>query len=331
MASIRHMLRSQAYAGTAFSGRQRSVPAQRRKSAMLPVGSGQSIAPAPEDEWIAVSVPAIITMTQYEAAQHRLEENKQTARRNNKTHQYLLRGLVSCGQCRLSASGKERRGYLYYVCRGHDDALRKAKDERCTARYAPVAALDQLVWQDLCRILQDPTIITSQLQRAQSGAWLPQALQARLKTVNQALKQLERQQTRLLDLFLAEVIERAEFERKRHELAQTKHGLEQQLRQLEAQAQKQIDTLELSQNIAAFCQRLQPTLEQLNFDQRRKLVELLIDRVIIDDENVEIRYVIPTSPQGEISRFCHLRLNYFDLKSQFVKIDQFLPCKGKVG
>jgi len=42
------------------------------------------------------------------------------------------------------------------------------------------------------------------------------------------------------------------------------------------------------------------------------LVELLIDRVVVTDEAVEIRYVIPTSPRGEQSRFCHLRLDYFD-------------------
>jgi len=43
------------------------------------------------------------------------------------------------------------------------------------------------------------------------------------------------------------------------------------------------------------------------------LVELLIDRVVVTDEEVEIRYVIPTSPRGEHRRFCHLRLDYFDL------------------
>jgi len=42
------------------------------------------------------------------------------------------------------------------------------------------------------------------------------------------------------------------------------------------------------------------------------LVELLIDRVVVTDEEVEIRYVIPTSPRGEHRRFCHLRLDYFD-------------------
>jgi hypothetical protein len=41
------------------------------------------------------------------------------------------------------------------------------------------------------------------------------------------------------------------------------------------------------------------------------LVELLIDRVIVtEEEEVEIRYVIPPDPSSEHVRFCHLRTDY---------------------
>lgn len=44
-------------------------------------------------------------------------------------------------------------------------------------------------------------------------------------------------------------------------------------------------------------------LDGATFEQRRKLVELLVDRVIVTDEEVEIRYVIPTSLESEHVRF----------------------------
>jgi site-specific DNA recombinase len=56
-----------------------------------------------------------------------------------------------------------------------------------------------------------------------------------------------------------------------------------------------------------FCERARGRLADATFEQRRKLVELLIDRVIVTDDVVEIRYVIPTSPESEHVRFCHLR------------------------
>src|ERR1700730_10982474 len=44
----------------------------------------------------------------------------------------------------------------------------------------------------------------------------------------------------------------------------------------------------------------------------RVLTEPLVDRVVVTGEDVEIRYVIPTSPKSEQIRFCHLRLDYFN-------------------
>jgi site-specific DNA recombinase len=174
---------------------------------------------------MAVPVPAVLSEEIFEAAQQRLDRNVQLARRNNTTYEYLLRGLVSCGQCRLTCSGRTLSpGYHYSFCRGRTDSLPLAQGERCTARYAPARALDELVWQDLCRVLTEPALITHELERAQMGAWLPQALQARRQTLRELLAQLERQQARLLDLYLAEVIEREEFERRRKEVTQTQHG-----------------------------------------------------------------------------------------------------------
>lgn len=329
--TVRGILHSPTYIGNAYSGRTRPVPARQRKSALLPVGRGQSIQPNTPEEWIVVSVPAIIDQEIFDAAQSRLDKNQNMARRNNKSHEYLLRGLVSCGQCHLSSTGRSQGKYHYYKCRGRTDVHRAAKGDRCIARYVPSPALDELVWQDLCRIVADPDLITHELERAQAGEWLPQALQAKRNTVRQALASLERQQERLLEVYLAEIIMRDEFERKRQELTRTQNGLQQQLRQLEHQAQKQIETLTLANDIQEFCQRIQPTLDNLNFEQRRQLVELLIDRVIVDDEKVEIRYVIPTSPSGENTRFCHLRTDYLDLEPQLVVIDQLVKRQVQVG
>ena len=122
-------------------------------------------------------------------------------------------------------------------------------------------------------MLWEPARITHELERAPMGEWLPQALQARRQTLRDVLAQRERQQARLLDLYLAEVIEQAEFARKRKEVTQTQHGLTQQLRQRDAQAQQPVNVAALAQGIETFCQRMQSTLDNLTFAQRRQLVE----------------------------------------------------------
>jgi site-specific DNA recombinase len=311
-ASVRGILRNPAYKGRAMTNRTRVAPARRRKSALLPVGPGQSHAPRPQEDWIAVPVPQIVSEETFARVQAKLDTNQQTAARNTR-HKYLLRALVSCGVCRLACTVRRTQaGYRYYLCRGRTDALRVAQGQRCSARYIPAEQLDELVWADLCALLADPAQVAGALERARGGAWLPQQLQARQATIRQALGQLERQHQRLLDAYLAEVVELAELERKRHELDRRRATLAAQQHQLDAVAEQRLELRAVADGIEAFCRTVRAGLATATFTQRRLLVELLIDRVVITDGEVEIRYVLPTSPDGPHPPYCQLRKDHLD-------------------
>jgi site-specific DNA recombinase len=163
--------------------------------------------------------------------------------------------------------------------------------------------LDELVWQDLVELLSQPDLIIQTLHRAQTGEWLPQQPQAQRQSLNHALAQLARQEQSLLEAYLAEVIDLAELERKRQDIAQKQQALDRQLRQLEIQLLKQLELSAITPAIEAFCQRVQQGLAQATFAQKRELVELLIDRVIVDDAQVEIRYIIPPIEASTHTRF----------------------------
>ena len=51
----------------------------------------------------------------------------------------------------------------------------------------------------------------------------------------------------------------------------------------------------MAASLEAFRARVQHGLAAASFEQRRQLVLLLIDRVVVTDAEVEIRYVLPTS------------------------------------
>jgi site-specific DNA recombinase len=137
VASVRGILRDPVYAGRALTNRTRPVPARRRKSALLPAGRGITHAQRPEQEWIEVPVPPVVTEEAFAQVQAKLGANQQSAARNTR-HEYLRRALVSCGACRLACTGRQSAaGYRYYLCRGGSDSLRAAQGRRCTARYIP--------------------------------------------------------------------------------------------------------------------------------------------------------------------------------------------------
>ena len=135
--ALHGVLTNPTYVGQAFANRVRARPAERRRSALLPVGRSGTGATRAVDaaEWIAVApVPAIVGQAQFDRAHERLAYDRRMARRNNRVHLYLLRRLVSCGQCRLGCSGLHRPT-------GHDDCVRRTKTQslllsgaRCPAR-----------------------------------------------------------------------------------------------------------------------------------------------------------------------------------------------------
>jgi site-specific DNA recombinase len=308
--TIRGILKNPAYVGNAHGNCTHLVPAKKRKSPLTPVGSGLTCKRRPEEEWISVSVPMIVPQETFGLVAEKLSRNQKSASRNNKSHRYLLRSLVGCGACKQGSNARTTRdGRSYYVCRGHNAVV---PEHKCRTRHVPAAQLEELVWEDLCKVLIHPEHIRNALQRAHGGEWVPQELKARLKSVGKAITHIERQKRRLLEAYLGGVIELPELERKRRELEGRSESLLTQQRQLEASANERIKLAKIADSIERFCEQVRSGLANATFEQKRALVELLIDQVVVTDEEVEIRYVVPTSPEGPHHPFCHLRSDYLD-------------------
>jgi site-specific DNA recombinase len=266
----------------------------------------------PREDWITVaSIPAVVSQEQFDHVQDKLAQNRQFARRNNTAHPYLLRALVSCGVCGLSCLGRcLPSGYRYYCCRGKLPALQSHRETKCPARYIPAEQVDALVWEDLCGLLNEPEAIRFALERAHGGHWLPQDLQARREALRRGQVSIQQQIERLTEAYLASVVGLDEFRRRRGEMDQKRQTLDAQLRQLEAQVDCQTELARVGLSMEAFCRRVRAGLDQATWEQKRQLIECLVARVVVTESRVEIRYVIPTSLQGEATRFCHLRSDY---------------------
>lgn len=310
---MRGILTNPVYTGKVYAGRVRKRPPRKRHSALLPIAHPQNTGvPADPEEWIPVTTaPAIVSQERFDQAAEKLSRNKSFASRNNKRNTYLLRALTSCGRCGLACGARTVEHYKYYFCNGKSKQIQSGRDQKCPSRYAPADQLDELVWQDLCKILTHPESITDALQGARGGGWLPQELKARQENLQEGRAALKRQLDRLTEAYLGEVIPLAEYRRRRQELERKDEALERQQQQLRAQADQRMELTGVAGSIDDFCARVQSGLEGATFGQKRQLVELLIDRVVVIDDEVEIRYVIPTDPSSEHTRFCHLRTDYF--------------------
>jgi site-specific DNA recombinase len=329
LATLRGILTNPAYTGQVYAGRMHYHPARVRRSATHPIGrSHESATLVPREEWIPVaSIPAVVTQEQFDLVQTKLAHNQSFASRHNKAHQYLLRALVSCGVCQLACYARTvpEGHYGYYVCTGKDKPVQNRREEKCPSRFIPAQQLDELVWQDLCDLLTHPEMIIHALERAPGGHWLPQELQARQENLRRGQVSLCQQLDRLTEAYLSSIIPLAEYQRRRQELEQRYNALENQAQQLASQVNRQKELSGLVTHIEDFCQRVCTGLAAATFEQKRQLVELLVDRVIVTDSDVEIHYAIPTSATSEHVRFCHLRSDYFNAPHLVGAADDQIP------
>jgi site-specific DNA recombinase len=314
LGTLRGILSNPAYTGLVYAQRKAPQEVRNRRSPLQPVGKTRwrYVEQKPEHWLLVTRIPALISQEQFEQVQEKLSHNQRCARRNNKAHDYLLRALLSCGHCNLTTAGRTQGAHAYYVCKGKGPAIWSRREKKCPGRSIPVVQLDDVVWRDLCDVLQHPESLRYALERAHGGHWAPEHLRTRRAQLQAGQAQLSRQLERLTEAFLSDVVPLAEYQRRRQDIEQQLQTLRQTERQLEADSRQQSEVASLAKSIEEFAARVRGSLEQASFEQKRQLVELLIDRVIVTDDQVEIRYVIPTTRASEQTRFCHLRTDYLD-------------------
>jgi site-specific DNA recombinase len=299
-ATVKGILSHEVYAGTAYGHRDDEVEPRRWRGGRS-AAERQRHHPRhrPRDEWIAVDVPPLVSHERFARVQALRPLRPAESRRNNTRRDSLLRARVRCAVCGLAASGRPRGAHTYDLCNGHLSRVSTGRAQQCRVRTIRGDRLDSMVWDDICRLLSTPEISTEALHRARAGELVQDDRDARLQHRQQARRRAERQIERLVAAFTAEGITLDDLKARRAVLQNRLQGLVQQERDLHAQHQQHRRLADLCAHLKALCESLHTGLHTLDFARRRRMVELLVDRVLFSHEEIEIRYAIPLKGLGQ--------------------------------
>ena len=165
------ILRNPAYIGRACFGKTQRAERTRITKPLREKGGytnrNNANKETPRDQWIEIPVPPIITVGTFELAGERLAQNKIQSKRNT-IEQTLLQGMMVCGQCgyslyRTSTKTSKRKIY-YYRCLGSDN-YRFEKGRKCDCRPVRQEYVDELVWQSIVELLQEPALIQREIDK----------------------------------------------------------------------------------------------------------------------------------------------------------------------
>ncbi|MBV8606133.1 MAG: recombinase family protein, partial [Singulisphaera sp.] len=297
-AVVHRILSDPLYAGTAYANRYVHVPARKPRSVGPRAGLPSCRQPRPREEWIPIPVPAIIDTMTYQDASEQLARNAALSFRNNTRNDYLLRCLLTCRTCGLAMCGVTssgaggRRQHRYYICHGKD-TLARDRTRPCPQPRTRVEELDAAVWDHVQRLLEDPATLAAQFEeRARQADALDAAATAGPKWEAQ-LRRLDREEQRLLDAYQAEAIELDELKKRREQIRVQRQILTMQRDQEQRLRCERQTAKEVWADLTAFCERVRSRLDEATLAERQRILQLLIERVIVGEDALEIRHVIP--------------------------------------
>ncbi len=282
--TLDRLVRNEVYAGTLYYNRHVLLPAPERLARHAP-GHRPIKQRRPEEEWIAVSVPAIVDADTWARSQARHGRNSQFSPRHVGAERFLLRYLVRCGECERARGASTRRSGSdlvgYYYCPATLPLHLREERLRCTQPSARADELDQLVWDEVARHLLNPDLVLKACTAARPDVAAPPARQ---------LADLRAQHSRLLDAYQAGAISLADLEARRHPLEDRIGELDHASRAAEHRALTRAD---LKRSVDSFVKGVTDQLDTMTFADRQQLLRTVLDRVVLTDERVELLFNIP--------------------------------------
>ena len=291
--AVDRILRNSTYRGIFYYQRAESVLPSRRLSTdpyRQTRRTGRKL--RPEEEWITIPVPAIVDEATWEAAQRQLKENSLKSPRNNKRNRYLLRGLIRCPRCGGTYTGYVQRGYRGYRCyRAHPAS--SSTGQRCPPGGFGTQPVEDAVWEAIEEALQRPEALIEEYQDRLNQAGTPSTLGAERKQVAVALKRLKAQEDRITDAYISEAMEldRYKVEMEKHRVRGRE--LERAAKDIDRMEQHEANSRNALEHLERFCGRVSDGLAAMAFEDRQRLLRLVVERIIVEDGLVRIETVIP--------------------------------------
>jgi site-specific DNA recombinase len=301
------MLRNPAYKGLACFGKTRSAHRQRiTRKLRLRGGFAQRDSAGherPREEWIEIPVPALVSETTFDLAQQRLQENKRLSPR--RTVQWsIAQGLVSCSKCSYAmsrASGhSSARKIHYYRCIG-SDSWRHLNGPVCDNPPVRQDLLDHVVWSEILKLLEDPSLIQSEIERRLAAAKDSSPNKRREESLQRDLTRTRKGMERLVTAYQEALLSLEELRTRMPELRRREQTLQAELKSLTDQTNDRAAYLRLTQTLASFLARLRSSAETLDIAERQRIVRLLVKEILVGHDTIIIRHSIPipTAPSGD--------------------------------
>ena len=206
---------------------------------------------------------------------------------------------MACSKCGYALSRTSTRSSArtihYYRCIG-SDAWRRLGGPVCDNRPVRQDLLDQVVWTEVVRLLQDPSLIQSELDRRLAAARTANPTKQRERGLLRDLTRIRKSVDRLVTAYQEDLLSLDELRQRMPELRRREHALQAELQSIVNQVDDRAAYLRLAETISAFLTRLRISADSLDVQDRQRIVRLVVKEILVGDDTITIRHAIPIPP-----------------------------------
>jgi hypothetical protein len=156
--------------------------------------------------------------------------------------------------------------------------------------------VEAVVWDHVKALLADPAVLHAQYEQGRGDPAVDERAEQERERIERKLTALDREVRRLIDAYQAEVIELSELSERRRGVEEQGRMLQERLRAIEQQRTSRENELRVLEGVEAFCASVRGSLAEPSFEVKQKVLQLVVDRVVVEDSRVVIQHIIPTGP-----------------------------------
>ena len=301
-AYVHSLLKNTAYKGVWSYGQTRQMLTEQ----------GTKVYDQPQDTWIDVPVPPLVDEETWDRVQELKKRRLKRAKRNTKVF-YLLQHVLRCAECGLmfqanatwrtsTRSGGKVYEYdlaiprRYYKCGGMNQHRLRCRERP----YIKADQLEELVWSEVKRVLQNPDIIVAGIETLddrESGG-----LEEEIARAERDLRNVQLEEDRAIRLYVAGKITEEQLDLQRKFITERLESLRAKLDDRRAREATGAEKRALMEAVLAWAGEVGEGLDELAPEQRKDVLQLVVERVMVDrDNNMDVTLAIPVDDSVAIT------------------------------
>lgn len=286
---VARIVSNETYIGTTYWGKFKSIEGESGRGYRRLLNTRRIR--RPKEEWLPISVPAIIEEPLFRKAELKRLTNKSLSPNTVKNF-YLLRGLMT-HSCGAPIYSKLCHGQKYYICSSKRNSFIE-KPKCFKSRYYSGDELERLIWNEFLKVVQSPTLLRQRINQHKSNSNSEKnALEAHIKDIDKFIANEEEKINRLVVAYSESAITLDELKNQKEEYEKKINSMVAEKEKLLSKISRSFEEFPEKINLESFSSKINSLLKDIDVSMKQSILRHFINKIVLDGGTAKITAVLP--------------------------------------